>query len=85
MTDAEQAEFVKMVRALDMAVRSVGARLWPLCLPALDLMQQHDRGRHMKACPIPQCRLASGHRCGCDVRSVGRGLALRRAWGLPCR
>lgn len=77
MNAAEQSEFVKMVRALDMAVRTVRAALWPLCLPALQLMQLYDRGRRMRACPMPQCRLVSGHRCGCEVRSVRRGLACR--------
>lgn len=77
MTEAEGTEFVKMVRALDMAVRSVTAPLWPLCLPALHLMQQYDKGRRMRACPMPTCRLVSGHRCSCEVRSVRRGLACR--------
>jgi hypothetical protein len=77
MTAEEQGEFVRMVRALDMAVRTVAGPLWSLCLPALHLMQEHDRGRRMRPCPMPQCRLVSGHRCGCDVRSVRRGLACR--------
>lgn len=77
MTQAEQGEFVKMVRALDMAVRTVRAVLWPLCLPALHLMQQHDRGRRMRPCPMPRCRQLSKHRCDCEVRSVTRGLACR--------
>lgn len=85
MTDEEQAAYVKMVRALDLVVRTIRPALWPLCQPALQLMDHYDKGRRMRPCPIPQCRQASGHRCGCDVHQVRKGLRLRKERGLLCR
>ena len=79
MNPGERLEFVQMVRALDLAVRQVRSVYWPLCLPALTIMQQHDHGRRMRPCPMPHCGLCSGHRCECEVRKV-RHVLTERGW-----
>jgi hypothetical protein len=81
MTRDELLEYGRMVKVLDPAVRRVPDALWPLCVPAVQLLYDVEETRY--TCPM--CRSAvNSHRCDCPVTSASRGLRTRRR-RLTCR
>jgi hypothetical protein len=73
MTDDEQSEYGRMVKALDMAVASIVPPCWPLALPAVQLLREVEAAPHHCA----MCGLRKGHRCHCPVTTVRRRVRQR--------
>jgi len=74
VTRDELLEYGGMVKVLDPAVRRVPDALWPLCLPAVQILYDVEETRY--TCPMCKSTITS-HRCDCPVTGARRGLRTR--------
>lgn len=81
-THDERLEYGAMVKVLDLAVPQVAPAVWPLCLPAVSIVETVEATTRY-TCAL--CGSAvNSHRCSCPVRGVCRGLQMR-ARRVGCR
>jgi len=75
MTSDEALEYSRMVKAIDMAVRSIPESLWPLCGLAVGILQHVER---FERYTCPMCKsVINSHPCHCPVSGAMKGLRAR--------
>jgi hypothetical protein len=77
MTLRDADDYVRLIKVLDLATRSVQPAYWPLCLPAVTVMRHVEQSRYV----CPMCHVTGSHRCSCPVSGVRKGLRARGARG----
>ena len=79
MTGDEIREYAELVKVLDLAVPLVAPPVWPLCVPAVAIVEFVEATTRY-TCALCRSTITS-HRCSCPVRSVRRGVRARAARG----